>query len=1790
MKRAFSTSLRTIGRFKLGIAAAAALITATKSVLVRRIAIASVGLLVAIGGISAATEITAASANAFVSAALGRPMFRLLNVAQEEQPTAAEERNARLTAPGRSAEQAAALASVFTYNGSITASSPTFNRVVTFCSSTTPARYQAYTFIPTVPPSAGNQTVSATITASSGFTPTLHIYQPQFDNAQPCANWGGSGGNSVSGLANHGNAVTIVVGTTGPSDTGTFTLSVSTGDTMTEMNVETGSVATVGSTTATLNGVVTSNPGRNVSLVMYITSNGSTPDAFNNIHPPPSLSPPSRFVTAANSGGTNTFGVNVATALAPNTTYKYRAALFDNDGTGTLIYGGIVGTFTTTAVAAPDLTVAKAAQGSSFQQGGTVTYDVTVTNSGAGATTGTITMQDIIPTGLTVTSATGTNWTCTTGATVSCTRTTALAAGANSVITLNANIAANAPTSITNTASVSGGGESNTGNNSGSSTISVTAVAPDLTISKVAQGGPFQQGGTVTYDVTVTNGGNGPTTGTITMLDVIPTGLTVTSATGANWSCPLGATITCTRTTPLAAGANSVITLNANIAANAPASITNTATITTPGESNTGNNSGSSVISVTAIAPDLTVSKAAQGSSFQQGGTVSYGITVTNGGNGPTTGTITMQDVIPTGLTVTSATGANWSCTTGATVACTRTTALAAGANSVITLAANIALNAPASITNTATIATPGESNTGNNTGSSVINVSAASPVTINVPAGVSFTFNGQSYTGSQTILVPNGTYTLLTTPLQSIGAGSQALFTSWSDAGAISHSITVASAVTITGNFTIQHQLTTAANPPAGGTITPASGGFSDSGTVVNVSATANPQFYFTGWTGPVASASSSATTITMNAPATITANFYPCTNTVVVANLNDNGAGSLRQAVIDVCPGGTITFAPAVTGTIVLTSGQMVIAKNLTITGPGASLLGVSGNNAGRIFSIPTGTVAISGLTFSGGNLPVPEDASNGGAILNQDGNLTVSHSVFTGNFARNHGGAIYNFAGPLTVISSRFSGNSASDGGAIASTFGTLTVDSSSFSGNEGFISGGGAISQLEGTSTFTNSVLNSNNSSDGGGAIAIYSGASTIKNTTVSNNSTDIGNGGGIENRGTLSLINSTVTGNVTTGISAGGIVNFGTLAFRNTIIAGNLANQGEPDIVGIIGTMTSLGNNLIGKSNGFTNGVNGDIVGTVAAPVDPLLGPLANNGGPTLTHALLPDSLAINAGNDCVLDSSCPTFNAPDDLTTDQRGDGFPRKIGSAVDVGAYEVQNTAPTANPDSYSTDEDTPLTIPAPGVLANDTDDENNVLSVASFTQPAPAAGGVAVNADGSFTFTPAANYNGPASFTYRVSDGSLLSAPATVSITVNAVNDAPSINSTPPTNATEDLLYTYNATFTDVDGPGSAWSILPANTCTGASISSTGVYTFTPAGPVPPVSCVISIQVCDTGTPNACGTQTTTIQIAAVNDAPSITAASGISRVQGTSSSSQIASVSDPDNAANTLAVTVNNAASATVNGVTVSGISVNAAGQVTATVSAACGSTNASFTLRVTDPGPGSQTAMATLSITVVNETVPPVINPITNVVAFLPPNSSATSMPVSFPLPTATDNCSTPVVTTNPVSGSVFNVGTTVVNVTATDANGNFATATFTVTVRYNFSGFTGRTLSPPAVNYASAGNVIPVSFNLSGDKGLNIFAAGSPSSQQVNCISGTPIGASSPASLPLGLQYFGGQYQFYWQTTNVWAGTCRVLSVAFNDGSTFTANFTFYNNGATLEMKGGEKKTRQVVRPEDLEN
>ena len=333
-------------------------------------------------------------------------------------------------------------------------------------------------------------------------------------------------------------------------------------------------------------------------------------------------------------------------------------------------------------------------------------------------------------------------------------------------------------------------------------------------------------------------------------------------------------------------------------------------------------------------------------------------------------------------------------------------------------------------------------------------------------------------------------------------------------------------------------------------------------------------------------------------------------------------------------------------------------------TLTVSNSTLSANSAYQGGGMYNL--GTLTVSNSTLSGNS------AYQGGGIYNE-GTLTVSNSTLSGNSAPNGGGGgIYNFFGRLTVSNSTLSGNSAPgqfpNGGGGIYNYGTLTVSNSTLSANSagGF---GGGIRNL-GTLTVSNSTLSANSAifsgvyGDGGG-ISNEGGTLTVSNSTLSGNSAPNGGGGGIYNTGqfggagALTVTSSTLSGNSAN--TGGGIDNFGAYAStvsRNTLVAGNTAAT-SPDLSG---TFTSQGHNLIGDGTGGSGFNVTDLVGTAASPIDPRLGPLQDNGGPTPTMALLPGSPAIDAGDN----TGAPMW--------DQRGAPFRRIVNGIIDIGAFEVQ------------------------------------------------------------------------------------------------------------------------------------------------------------------------------------------------------------------------------------------------------------------------------------------------------------------------------------------------------------------------------------------------------------------------------------------------------------------------------------------------------------------------------------
>ena len=293
-----------------------------------------------------------------------------------------------------------------------------------------------------------------------------------------------------------------------------------------------------------------------------------------------------------------------------------------------------------------------------------------------------------------------------------------------------------------------------------------------------------------------------------------------------------------------------------------------------------------------------------------------------------------------------------------------------------------------------------------------------------------------------------------------------------------------------------------------------------------------------------------------------------------------------------------GTDVINITATGTITLLSALPDLTGSLTINGPGSSSLSISGGNTLRVFYL-------SGSIFIFQNLQISNGSADFGAGIRATGadSVLINNVTFFGNNATNRGGAIYSGSGnPMTVTNSTFIANGGNGGGGAIQNSGqaTLTVTNSTFSGNIGGYSGG-TINQdgQTGSTTLTNITVSS---SDAFSAIYIFQGTLSLRNSIVIN---DIGP-----------------------------------------------SCEANPPF-----TITNNGNNI---DNGASCGW-GSTNGSMSSVTNPMLGALANNGGPTQTMALLTGSPAIDG----------VTSTSPTDPATDQRG--ITRPQGALDDIGAYEL-------------------------------------------------------------------------------------------------------------------------------------------------------------------------------------------------------------------------------------------------------------------------------------------------------------------------------------------------------------------------------------------------------------------------------------------------------------------------------------------------------------------------------------
>jgi beta-glucanase (GH16 family) len=355
-------------------------------------------------------------------------------------------------------------------------------------------------------------------------------------------------------------------------------------------------------------------------------------------------------------------------------------------------------------------------------------------------------------------------------------------------------------------------------------------------------------------------------------------------------------------------------------------------------------------------------------------------------------------------------------------------------------------------------------------------------------------------------------------------------------------------------------------------------------------------------------------------------------------VTSIADDGPGSLRQALSGVCAGGTIRFDPSLAGkTITLTSGPYVLRKNVTIDGSNAPGIKISGNGADRVLIIePGATARLKALTIADGY-----GWDLAGGILN-NGNLTLDQVTLSNNTMATGAGDFWKGGGGI------YNGEGA-----------VLNLIDSTVSGNHAAWSGGGIYSFFNTSTTIIRSTVSGNLSNDVGGGIRSL-GNMTIINSTISENTSTGWHGGAIfHTDGNMTITNSTIANNVGPDWAPSAIF-IGSwnpqvvpaLTLTNTIITGNRWYACEQNASGGMVSLVSSGHNLV--QDGSCNPAGTDLI-----TGDAMIGALALNGGPTLTHALLPGSPAIDAADHL----ACPAI--------DQRGVTRPQGLG--CDIGSFEL-------------------------------------------------------------------------------------------------------------------------------------------------------------------------------------------------------------------------------------------------------------------------------------------------------------------------------------------------------------------------------------------------------------------------------------------------------------------------------------------------------------------------------------
>ncbi len=341
-------------------------------------------------------------------------------------------------------------------------------------------------------------------------------------------------------------------------------------------------------------------------------------------------------------------------------------------------------------------------------------------------------------------------------------------------------------------------------------------------------------------------------------------------------------------------------------------------------------------------------------------------------------------------------------------------------------------------------------------------------------------------------------------------------------------------------------------------------------------------------------------------------------------VTDLRDTAGSSsdvtLRYAITQADANPNSTIDFGVTGTIALASALPDLIANVAITGPGATSLTIQGGGPSSRYSYSI-LVVDAGVTASLSGLTISGGSATVGAGLEVKGTVTVTDCTIADNTATTSGGGLQvESGGTATLTDSTLSGNSSAYGGAINDNGGLTLIDCTL-----------------------------ADNTADQAGGLRFYSGTAAVNGGTIADNTASIAGGGLFDQIGTLTV--------------------------GDTIIAGNTSPSG-PDVDG---SVTSEGHNLLGNTSGMSGAIGSDLTGMAAD-----LGPLAYNGGPTETLALLLGSPAIDAGNNALI---------PSGQIDDQRGPGYARIVNGTVDIGAYELRLYTVTDPADTAGSSSDVTL-----------------------------------------------------------------------------------------------------------------------------------------------------------------------------------------------------------------------------------------------------------------------------------------------------------------------------------------------------------------------------------------------------------------------------------------------------------------------------------------------------------------